>query len=145
MKQPFWQSKTLAEMTQDEWESLCDGCGHCCLVKLEDDETEEIYSTNVSCHLLDIESCRCKDYQNRLDKVSMCLKLSADKMDLMRWLPTHCAYRLISEGKKLQPWHPLISGDSESVHKMCVSVKSFAQSEEFIHPEQLADHVMDKL
>jgi len=145
MKESFWESKSLSEMSRDEWESLCDGCGHCCLVKLEDEDTNEIYATNVSCHLLDIETCRCKDYEHRLDKVDMCLLLGPDKMELMKWLPEHCAYRLLSEGKKLQPWHPLMSGNSESVHKAVVSVKAFAQSEEFIHPDQLGDHVMDKL
>jgi len=145
MTEPFWQNKELSEMNREEWESLCDGCGHCCLVKLEDEESEDVYVTNVSCRLLDLENCRCQDYEHRLEKVSMCLSLSADKMELMKWLPVHCAYRLLSEGKKLQPWHPLISGNAESVHKACVSVKSFAQSEDFIHVDQFCDHVMDKL
>jgi len=145
MTKPFWESKSLSAMTRDEWESLCDGCGHCCLVKLEDEESEELYVTNISCRLLDLETCRCQDYEHRLEKVAMCLSLSPDKMELMKWLPAHCAYKLLSAGKKLQPWHPLISGNSESVHKACVSVKCFAQSEEFIHPDQFSDHVMDKL
>lgn len=145
MDVPFWESKNLAEMSRDEWESLCDGCGHCCLVKLEDEETDELFVTNVSCHLLDIDTCRCRDYEHRLEKVEMCLSLEPDKMELMKWLPTHCAYRLLSEGKKLQYWHPLISGNPQSVHKAAVSVKTFAQSEEFIHVDDLGDHVMDKL
>ena len=145
MADEFWKTKSLSEMSREEWECLCDGCGHCCLVKLEDEETDDIYVTNVSCHLLDLETCRCQNYEQRLEKVSMCLSLGAEKMELMKWLPSHCAYRLLSEGKKLQPWHPLVSGSKESVHKACVSVKSFAQSEEFIHADQFCDHVMDKL
>ena len=145
MNAPFWESKSLSEMSRDEWESLCDGCGHCCLVKLEDEETEGIFVTNVSCQLLDIDTCRCRDYEHRLEKVEMCLKLGPDNMELMKWLPTHCAYRLLSEGKKLQYWHPLLSGSAESVHKAAVSIKSFAQSEEFIHVDELCNHVMDEI
>lgn len=131
-------------MSGEEWEALCDGCGHCCLVKLEDEDTEEVYVTNVACRLLDIETCRCRDYGHRLEKVAMCVSLQRQNIASLSWLPEHCAYRLLAEGKKLLPWHPLISGRAESVHQAGISIQSLAQSEEFIHPEQLVDHIISE-
>ncbi len=145
MKRPFWETKSLAEMNHSEWESLCDGCGKCCLVKLEDEDTHELYVTNVSCRLLDIETCRCCDYEHRLQKVSTCLLLAADKLEPLNWLPETCAYRLLAEGKALMSWHPLISKNMDSVHEQCMSIREYAQSEEYIHPNQLHDHVIEKL
>ena len=145
MKLPFWKTKSLSEMNMVEWESLCDGCGKCCLVKLEDEDTHELYVTNVSCHLLDIETCRCRDYEQRLQKVPMCLSLAADKLEPLNWLPETCAYRLLAEGQELMNWHPLLSKDVDSVHEQGMSVRGFAQSEEYIHPDQLHDHVIEKL
>ena len=145
MKLPFWKTKSLSEMNMVEWESLCDGCGKCCLVKLEDEDTHELYVTNVSCHLLDIETCRCRDYEHRLQKVPMCLSLAADKLETLNWLPETCAYRLLAEGQELMNWHPLLSKDVDSVHEQGMSVRGFAQSEEYIHPDQLHDHVIEKL
>ena len=132
-------------MSRDEWEALCDGCGHCCLVKLEDEETGGIYKTNISCRLLDLEHCRCRDYEHRLDKVEMCSLIEASNVLDYSWLPEHCAYRLLAEDKKLPSWHPLISGRADSVHEAGVSVKSFAQSEEFIHEQQIYDHIISKV
>ena len=120
MKQPsndFWQYKTLAEMTLEEWESLCDRCAKCCLHRLEDEDTREIYFTNVHCRLLDTETSRCSDYENRSTRVSDCVTITLDTLDDPYWLPSTCAYRLLAEGKPLPDWHPLVSGDPESVYR----------------------------
>ena len=145
MKTAFWKTKSLSEMSQHEWESLCDGCAQCCLVKLQDEETDELYVTNVVCRLLDIETCRCRDYQHRLQKVSMCALITPDNLHEMKWLPETCAYRRLSEGKDLMDWHPLLSNNNESVHEADISVRDFAQSEEYIHPDQLHEHVIEKI
>lgn len=139
MTKPFWKTKKLTEMTHDEWESLCDGCGHCCLVHLENEESGEVYKTSVSCRLLDIETCRCGDYDNRFKKVPTCLKLTPDNISEADWLPETCAYKLIENGKDLFDWHPLINN---TVFEAGVSVKAFAQSEKYIHPEQLPECII---
>lgn len=145
MKSHFWQEKSLEEMNAFEWESLCDGCGQCCLVKLEDEETAEVYLTNAACQLLDIESCRCLDYEHRLEKVPGCALMTRENLQQYEWLPETCAYRLLYEGKELLSWHPLLSGHAESVHEEGISVRDFAQSEEYIHPDQLYQHVIGKI
>jgi uncharacterized protein len=122
-EQPFWQRKTLAEMSEREWESLCDGCARCCLVKLEDEDTAELHYTDVRCRLLDGESCRCTDYARRSEKVSDCLRLTPALVAELAWLPPTCAYRLVHEGKGLDWWHPLVSGDPASVHAAGMSVR----------------------
>lgn len=122
-EQPFWKTTPLSDMSEAEWESLCDGCGKCCLVGLEDADTGEIYLTDVACDLFDSASCRCGDYANRQAKVSDCVKLTPQTLSALTWLPRTCAYRLIFEGKDLYPWHPLLSGDPESVHAANVSVR----------------------
>ncbi len=129
MDKPFWEHKALAEMTAAEWESLCDGCALCCMHKLEDEETGEIFFTNVACKLLDINTCRCMDYRARSKLVKTCLTLSSDKPEVFAWLPGTCAYRRLSENKKLPGWHPLISGDPDSVHEAGISVRGQATSE----------------
>ena len=140
MTEPFWVAKTLFEMTRDEWESLCDGCGHCCLVKLEDSETGKIYKTSIACKLLDIETCRCRDYDKRLIKVPMCLKLTPQNIGEIDWLPETCAYKLISLGKTIPDWHPLINNQ---VQEAGISIRAFAQSEEFIHPSQIPECIIE--
>ena len=140
---PFWENKSLAEMSQSEWESLCDGCGHCCLIKIEDEDTGELFVTNVACRLLDIEACRCRDYPNRFQKVSTCLRLEAGRTDLFHYLPETCAYRCLAEGRSLPRWHHLITGDIKSVHEADMSVAAYAVSEEYIHPDQLDEHVIE--
>ncbi len=142
MSSTFWQTKTLIQMTDQEWESLCDGCARCCLLKLQDEDTDETYFTNVSCHLLDIDKCRCKDYQNRKFLVPECLQVRKMSLNEYAWLPETCAYRLISEGKTLPDWHPLISGNKKSVQQMGVSVSGFAVCEDYIHPDELDAHVI---
>ncbi len=139
----FWETKTLEQMSPEEWESLCDGCGLCCLVKLEDEDSGEVCTTSVSCQQLDIETCRCNDYENRIEKVPMCVQLNLENIPSMHWLPESCAYRLLYNGKPLPEWHPLISGDKNSTHDAGVSIKFFALSEKYIHPEQLIDFLME--
>ncbi len=129
-------------MSSKEWELLCDGCGLCCLVKIEDEESGKVFNTLVSCAQLNIETCRCRDYENRLNNVAMCLQLTRENLPSLNWLPESCAYKCLFEGKPLPQWHPLITGVTDSVHKTGLSAKWFAQSEEYIHPEQIADFVI---
>jgi uncharacterized cysteine cluster protein YcgN (CxxCxxCC family) len=140
---PFWKTKSLAEMNDSEWESLCDGCGRCCLVKLEDEDTAEIYFTDIGCRLLDGETCRCTDYENRTAKVDDCVRLTAKNLAELNWLPPTCAYRLLNEGHDLYWWHPLVSGDSESVHAAGISVRSRVFCDEDALPESaVSDHIV---
>ena len=140
---PFWKTKTLRQMTSSEWESLCDGCGKCCLVKLIDNVTDELHFTSVACRLLDCNSCRCGDYKNRKDIVSDCVSLSPRLVKELQWMPSTCAYRLISEGKDLEWWHPLLSGTGETVHEAGISVQGRAISERNITDESLPEYIVD--
>jgi uncharacterized cysteine cluster protein YcgN (CxxCxxCC family) len=137
---PFWRRKTLGEMTRAEWESLCDGCGRCCLHKLRDADTEELAWTEVACRLLDTASCRCKDYANRRARVPDCVKLTPKRIADIDWLPPTCAYRLLSEGQDLPWWHPLVSGTPETVHEAGVSVRGRAVPEREAGP--LEHHIV---
>jgi len=130
-------------MTPEEWESLCDGCGRCCLRKLEDRNTGKVYYTDVACRLLDIEDCRCISYQKRTLQNSECLVLNSTTAKQIHWLPTTCAYRLLADGRELKWWHPLVSGSSDTVHEAGISVRSKVISEEYIHPDELTDHIVE--
>ncbi|GKX58211.1 YcgN family cysteine cluster protein [Leminorella grimontii] len=139
---PFWQRKTLAEMNDEEWESLCDGCGQCCLHKLMDEDTDEIYFTNVACNQLNIKTCRCRQYERRFELEEDCIKLTRENLLTFEWLPETCAYRRIHEGKGLAPWHPLISGSSSAMHAARISVRHMAVPESEV--EDWQDHILNR-
>lgn len=142
---PFWKRKTLEEMTREEWESLCDGCARCCLYKLQDEDTDEVYYTNVVCPLLDTHRCRCTAYENRSKLMPTCLVLTPEMVHQLNWMPKTCAYRLIAEGKDLAWWHPLVSGDPNTVHQAGISVRYRTQAEKDVDMENLEDYVVDWL
>lgn len=139
---PFWRAKTLEEMTREEWESLCDGCARCCLNKLEDIDSGRIVYTDVVCELLDGDTCRCTDYRNRSVRVPECITMTVEDVRTLTWLPSTCAYRLVREGRDLYPWHPLVSGDPESVHRAGVSVRGKTVSETDWPVESWEDRVV---
>jgi len=140
---PFWRRKSLEEMTDSEWESLCDGCGRCCLNKLEEEGTDRTFYTNVGCRLLDGQSCRCRDYAHRLEKVDDCVRLTPESLKTITWLPPSCAYVLLSEGRDLYWWHPLVSGDPDTVHAAGVSVRGrVAASEAQVSDDLLEDYIV---
>jgi len=142
LKNRFWEYKSLEEMTVTERERLCDGCGRCCLNKLEDEDSGEIYYTNVACHLLDLETCSCKDYTKRLKRVPACIKVAVQTAAKIRELPHSCAYRRLADGRPLAGWHPLVTGTPASVHEAGISVHGRAVCEEYIHPDQLPEHII---
>ncbi|MCP5084377.1 MAG: YcgN family cysteine cluster protein [Alphaproteobacteria bacterium] len=137
LENPFWKTKALGEMSRVEWESLCDGCGRCCLVKLEDEDTDEVHYTMASCAFLDVKSCGCSDYANRTANIPDCRELTAETLSEMDWLPPSCAYRKVAEGRALSWWHPLVSGSSESVHEAGISVRGKVVTEKLIAEEDL--------
>lgn len=139
---PFWRRKSLNEMTEEEWESLCDGCAKCCLLKLVDEGADEVDYTDVACRLLDLGTCRCNHYPMRKKIVADCIVLRPETVDDIGWLPTTCAYRLIGEGKDLPWWHPLVSGDPETVHGAGISVRGRAIREHRVREDELEDHIV---
>jgi uncharacterized cysteine cluster protein YcgN (CxxCxxCC family) len=141
----FWLEKSLSELTAEEWESLCDGCGKCCLHKLQDEDTEELFFTSIACSKLDLEKCRCSVYETRLEHVPMCLDLSPDNIDEVEWLPNSCAYRLVGEGKALPSWHHLVSGSKRTVHEAQMSVKDRAISEADVDDDDWDVYIIDGL
>lgn len=141
---PFWEAKTLGEMSPREWESLCDGCAKCCLHKLQDDETDEVFYTSVACQKLDLDSCRCTVYQERLKHVPDCLDLVKESLEELSWLPNSCAYRLVSERKPLPQWHPLVSGDSSAIHAAGMSLRGRVVSEQDVRLEELELYIIEE-
>ena len=139
---PFWQ-KPLSSLTPAEWESLCDGCGRCCLVKLEDEDTADVHYTDVACTLFEAGSCRCSNYAERQRHVPDCVKLTPATVESIDWLPPTCAYRLVAEHKDLPWWHPLVSGDRETVHTAGVSVRGrIGAMEHDVAVEDLPDRIV---
>lgn len=139
---PFWETKPLTAMSHQEWESLCDGCGQCCLIKVEDEDTGSIYLTRLGCKLLDTKTCRCRNYPDRKKKVSDCLSIGPDDIARMPWLPATCAYRSLAEGRGLEWWHPLVSGDPETVHAAGISVRGWARSEKGVKPSAIVRYII---
>ena len=139
----FWENVPLDRMTRAEWESLCDGCGKCCIHKLEDDDTGELYPTNIACKLLDRRSGQCSDYRRRHAYVPECVRLTPAKLRQLDWLPTTCAYRLLDEGKPLPDWHYLVSGDRETVHTAGISVRGWTVSEDDVG--DFENHIVDRI
>ncbi|MCL4106589.1 UNVERIFIED_CONTAM: hypothetical protein GTU68_009723, partial [Idotea baltica] len=138
----WWNEKPLSELSQSEWEALCDGCAKCCLHKLQDEDTDEIFYTKVRCQYLDENACRCSDYANRSVLVPHCVQLTNDNVHEFQWLPSTCAYRLRSEGMPLPLWHPLESGSNQSVHDANISIRGRAVSDEFVHPDGYDEHII---
>jgi hypothetical protein len=141
---PFWQAKPLASLSPAEWESLCDGCGRCCVIKLEDEDTGELHYTDVACRLFDGATCRCGNYALRAKLVTGCVVLTPKTLpEVAHWLPATCAYRLLHEGKPLFDWHPLVSGDPDSVHAAGISLRGKVVPEYEVAEEDLEDHIVD--
>ena len=143
-QRPFWEEKKLDEMTTKEWESLCDGCGRCCLNKIEETSTGKIYYTNVACKLFDPNTCRCSDYPSRMKKVSDCIKLNPQKVKNMPELPSTCAYKLLAQGKSLKPWHPLIAKNQKLMKSQGILARNTI-SEDDIDPDKLEDYIIKSL
>lgn len=142
-ERPFWERKALTEMTAAEWESLCDGCGRCCLLKLADEDGGNVVYTDVACRLLDLESCRCSDYARRHRRVRDCVRLTPENLGQLGWMPSTCAYRLLYEGKPLYWWHPLVSGDPATVRAAGIAVAGKVVSERRVPEEELENHIVE--
>jgi hypothetical protein len=138
----WWNEKPLNELSATEWEALCDGCAKCCLHKLEDEDSAEVYYTKVRCRYLDEQACRCSDYKNRSVLVPNCIDLRSADWATLDWLPSTCAYRLRAQDLPLPQWHPLVSGNSESVHDAGVSIRGRAVSDEYVHPDGYDEHIV---
>lgn len=140
----FWEEKAFDQLSREEWESLCDGCGRCCLIKLEDEEDGSLYTTSLVCRYLELENSHCGCYAERSTLVPECLQVTPENADKLEWMPQSCSYRLLAEGRPLPDWHPLISGNRESVHAAGISVRNFALSEaEVPDEEQWQEYIID--
>ena len=144
MEKDFWRKKRPHEMSPEEWEAVCDGCGRCCLHKLQDEETLEVVYTWVACRHLDGNTCRCRSYEIRKVVNKQCLHLTPQLLDMISWLPDTCAYRLLKEGRDLPGWHPLVSGDPASVHEAGISVRHRTLSEDDVPPDDFESYLMEE-
>ena len=142
MTEPFWKTTPLSQMSVEQWESLCDGCARCCLIKLEHPDDGEIVHTRVACQFLNLKTCQCSDYPNRSTLEPFCVQLTVERIRQFTWLPPTCAYRLLAEGQDLQWWHPLVSGDATSVHRAGISLRGKALSARDIPEEQWEDYIV---
>jgi uncharacterized protein len=142
-EQPFWRTKTLSQMTEAEWESLCDGCGKCCLVKLQDEDTGTILHTDVGCYLLDTKTCRCRRYRDRQRLVPDCIKVTPANIGDLAFMPSTCAYRLVAGGEALPWWHHLVSGRRDTIHRAGMSIRDRVIGEEEIDEDDLPEHIVD--
>ena len=140
---PFWKAKTLKQLTHEEWESLCDGCGKCCLVKLQDEESDEIAYTRLHCKLLDADICRCSSYDDRRTYVPDCVQLTPDNVGMLKWMPKTCAYRVLAEGGDLPEWHHLVCGDRNAIHRAGKSILGKTLSEDAVLEEDQIDWIID--
>jgi uncharacterized cysteine cluster protein YcgN (CxxCxxCC family) len=138
----FWESKRLEELSPDEWEAVCDGCGLCCLHKFQDTDSDEVAYTDVACRLLDCDSCRCQNYASRTELVADCVSLKPGDREQLKWMPSTCAYRLLDQGQPLPEWHYLVSGDRQSVHVAGISIRGRAVSETFVHEEEIETRIV---
>lgn len=142
--EPFWRTTKLEAMDREQWESLCDGCGRCCLIKLEDEDSGAILATDIGCKLFDAGTCRCRDYPNRSTLVPDCVTLTPEAVRTLRWLPPTCAYKLVAEGQDLPWWHPLVSGDPETVVRAGVSVRGRVHAnEDEIDEEDVVERIVN--
>ncbi len=145
LRPEFWRRHPLEDLTREEWEALCDGCGKCCLLKLEDEDTGQVHYTDVACRLLDLGTCRCGNYALRRQLVPGCVQLTPDTLEeALDWMPRTCAYRLVAEGRDLYDWHPLVSGDPEAVHAAGVSRLGRMVPEYEVDEDDLEDHLIDE-
>lgn len=139
----FWRHKSLHEMTREEWESLCDGCARCCLQKLENEDGGEVFYTNVVCDLLDLETCQCTRYQQRKKFVPTCVVMEPGVLEYLHWMPSTCAYRLLWEGKDLPEWHPLVTGERNSVHLAGISVRNRVYRQCEVDEDDLEEYIVE--
>ncbi len=142
---PFWETKTLEEMTRDEWESLCDSCGRCCLHKLQNDYTDEIYYTQIVCGLLDEETCRCTKYEERSVLVPSCVTMKPEDARNLDWMPNTCAYKLLANNKTLPHWHPLLTGSRDAMLEEGIVVTGKVISEDKVPEDEWQDYIIEKL
>ena len=142
LRDQFWARYSLHQLRPAEWEALCDGCGQCCLVKLEDEDTQQVAYTKVACKLLDTQTARCSDYPNRLQFVPDCLQLTPEMVPQLHWLPSTCAYKRVEQAQPLPRWHPLLTGTPDSVQQAGKSVAKRCLSETDIDPEQIEEYVV---